>query len=391
MAVPSARTTPRTTRTVGPRVLGALRPRRGSSPAARPGAPAAPSDHDVLPRRSSIVESALYDGEGRRVASFSRLADTFRELRSHPGRTAWIGLERPDEAELASLAREFDLHPLLVEDAIVAHQRPKIERYGDTLFVVLHAARYVDVAEEVEFSELHVFVGPDFVVTVRHGACPDLAAVRTHLEAHPAVLARGPESVLYAIMDRVVDDYLPVVAGLDADVDEIESEVFGGDDQVSRRIYELSREVVEFQRAVRPLQRVCASLAKGAEKYGVPTELQAYLRDVADHLIEVAERIETFRVALRDMLTVNATLVAQRQNEEMKHLTEVSLRQGEEVKKISGWAAILFAPTLVGTVYGMNFDAMPELHWTYGYPAALVAMLTVSVGLFVVFRAKRWI
>ncbi|GAA1727042.1 magnesium/cobalt transporter CorA [Isoptericola hypogeus] len=379
-----------TTRSLRSRpLLGALRPRRPATPGT--GRPADSARHDAAPRRSSIVESALYDDDGRRVASFTRLADTFRELRSRPGGMAWIGLERPDETELASLAREFDLHPLVVEDAIVAHQRPKIERYGDTLFVVLHAARYVDATEEVEFSELHVFVGPDFVVTVRHGAGPDLAAVRTHLEAHPAMLARGPESVLYAIVDRVVDDYAPVVAGLDADIDEIESEVFGGDEQVSRRIYELSREVVEFQRAVVPLQRVCQSLAKGAEKYGVSEDLQAYLRDVADHLIEVAERIETFRAALRDMLTVNATLVAQRQNEEMKHLSEVSIRQGEEVKKISGWAAILFAPTLVGTVYGMNFDVMPELHWAFGYPAALLAMLAVSVGLFAVFRGKRWI
>ena len=383
-------TTPRTLRNRP--LLGALRTRRTSSPgpqgpasqtdAARPEAPA---------RRTSVVASALYDSDGRRVASHTRLADTFRELRSRPGGMAWIGLERPDETELATLAREFDLHPLVVEDAIVAHQRPKIERYGDTLFVVLHAARYVDATEEVEFSELHVFVGPDFVVTVRHGACPDLAAVRTHLEAHPALLARGPESVLYAIMDRVVDDYLPVVTGLDADVDEIESEVFGGDARVSRRIYELSREVVEFQRAVRPLQRVCGSLAKGAEKYGVTEDLQTYLRDVADHLTEVADRVESFRAALRDILTVNATLVAQRQNEEMKHLTEVSIRQGEEVKKISGWAAILFAPTLVGTIYGMNFDVMPETHWSWGYPAALVGMLAVSVALFAVFRAKRWI
>jgi len=175
------------------------------------------------------------------------------------------------------------------------------------------------------------------------------------------------------------------------DIDEIESDVWGGAPDVSRRVYELSREVLDFQRAVRPEQALCASLAKGADKYGVDPELQAYLRDVADHLTEAADRIEVFRAALRDILTVAATLVAQRQNEEMKHLSEVSIRQGEEVKKISGWAAILFAPTLVGTVYGMNFDVMPELGWAWGYPAALVGMLAVSVGLFGVFRWKRWI
>lgn len=303
---------------------------------------------------------------------------------------AWIGLERPDERELAALAREFDLHPLAIEDAIQAHQRPKIERYGDTLFVVLHAARYLDSIEEVEFSELHLFVGPDFVVSVRHGDSPDLATVRGRLESTPQMLSRGPEAVLYAIMDRVVDDYAPVVSGLDFDIDQIESEVFSGDKSVSRRIYELSREVVDFQRAVRPLQNVCQSLAKGAEKYHVDEELQAYLRDVADHLIEVAESVETFRVVLRDILTVNATLVAQRQNEEMTHLTEVSIRQGDDVKKISGWAAIIFAPSLVGSVYGMNFDFMPELHAAWGYPVALLAMLAVSVGLYGVFRWKKW-
>jgi magnesium transporter len=379
-----------TSRPIRPRpLLGALRPRRnGGSTAVVPDAgthstPATP--------RSAVVAAAVYDDEGYRTASFTRLADTFRALRSQPGGMAWIGLERPDEDELATLAREFDLHPLAIEDAIQAHQRPKIERYGETLFVVLKAARYLDSIEEVEFSELHVFVGPDFVVTVRHGDSPDLSSVRARLETEPAMLARGPEAVLYAILDRVVDDYAPVVSGLDYDVDQIESEVFGGDPAVSRRIYELSREVVDFQRAVRPLQSVCQSLAKGAEKYGVSDELQAYLRDVADHLTEVGESVESFRAALRDMLTVNATLVAQRQNEEMKHLTEVSLRQGEEVKKISGWAAILFAPSLVGAVYGMNFDHMPELHWAWGYPVALLAMLSVSLGLFGVFRSKKWI
>ncbi|MBO0609552.1 magnesium and cobalt transport protein CorA [Myceligenerans salitolerans] len=371
-------------------LLDALRPRPRRRPAAPFTAPEPGALMPSAPRRSPVVAAVIYD-DGERTASFSKLSDAFRALRSRPGGMAWIGLERPDEIELNSLAEEFDLHPLAVEDAIQAHQRPKIERYGDTLFVVLHAARYDDAAERVEFGELHVFIGPDFVVTVRHGASPDLGAVRDRLEKDRTMLARGPEAVLYAILDDVVDGYAPVVAGLENDIDEIESEVFGGDPEVSRRTYELSREVVDFQRAVRPAQKICASLAKGAEKYDVHLELQAYLRDVADHLTEAADRIDSYRAALRDILTVNATLVAQRQNEEMKHLSEVSLRQGEEVKKISGWAAILFAPTLVGTVYGMNFDVMPELGWAWGYPAALVAMAAVSVALFGVFRGKRWI
>jgi magnesium transporter len=362
---------------------GVLRSRR------RPGEPVRGLASDAVAAgtqsepRSSVVAAAIYD-DGLRTSSHARLIDTFRALRSRPGGMAWIGLERPDAAELMSLAREFDLHPLAVEDAIQAHQRPKLERYGDTLFVVLHAARYDDAEERVEFGEVHVFVGPDFVVTVRHGVAPHLAGVRARLEADREMLARGPEAVLYAILDAVVDGYAPVVAGLENDIDEIESDVFGADIEVSRRIYELSREAVDFQRAVRPLQHVCAALASGFTKYRVDAELQASLRDVADHLTEVADQIESFRVALRDILTVNATLVAQRQNEEAR-------AQNDEIKKISGWAAILFAPTLVGTVYGMNFDAMPELHWSFGYPFALVLMGAVSLGLYVVFRAKRWI
>ena len=349
-----------------------------------------PADAGPAPEAgSSIVDSAIYV-QGRRVTTPPSLADTFRALRAEDDAMAWIGLYRPSEKDLTRLAVEFDLHELAVEDAIVAHQRPKLERYGNTLFVVLRAARYVDATEEVEFGELHVFVGPDFVVTVRHAESPNLTAVRRRTEADPSMLARGPEAVLYAILDAVVDGYAPVVAGLENDIDEIETEVFRGEASVSRRIYELSREVVEFQRAVRPLRQILSALRAGFDKYQIDEELQSYLRDVADHATEVAERIDGFRVALRDILTVNATLVSQRQNEEMQALSEASNAQNEEVKKISAWAAILFAPTLVGTIYGMNFN-MPELQWRYGYPFALVAMLCVSVGLWSIFKARRWI
>lgn len=347
-------------------------------------------DSSELELQASIVDSGVYR-DGVRIASPTDLTGTYSALRSSRGAIAWIGLYRPTAEHLQSLAREFGLHELAVEDAILAHQRPKIERYGQTLFVVLRAARYLDSTEQVEFGELHLFVGPDFVVTVRHAESPDLAAVRHRVEASPDLLGRGPEAILYAILDAVVDAYGPVVAGLENDIDEIESEVFRGDPAVSRRIYELSREVVDFQRAVRPLGAMLAALAAGSSKYGVDEEQQRYLRDVADHVTEVDERIESFRIALRDILTVNATLVAQRQNEEMKTLSEASNAQNEEVKKISAWAAILFAPTLIGTVYGMNFDLMPELHWTWGYPFALVLMGAVSVTLYLVFRARHWI
>jgi magnesium transporter len=226
---------------------------------------------------------------------------------------------------------------------------------------------------------------------MRHSEAPDLGAVRHRLESDPDLLRRGPEAVLYAIVDRVVDGYYPVVAGLANDIDEIEIEVFGGLPQVSRRIYELSREVTEFQRATRPLTSVLSSLSAGFSKYGIDDELQRYLRDVDDHLTQVIERVDEFRYLLRDMLTVNATLVAQQQNEEMRNVAEASNVQNEEVKKISAWAAILFAPTLIGTIYGMNFVHMPELDWRYGYPLALGLMLLTCVTLYAVFKRRDWL
>jgi len=344
----------------------------------------------AAPVEQSVVAAAIYR-EGRRVEDPPTVAETSRRLRDQPGTMAWIGLYRPAEAQLLAVAEQFRLHELAVEDAIVAHQRPKLERYGDTLFVVLRAARYLDDVEEVEFGEIHLFVGSDFVVTVRHSQAPDLAAVRRRMEDEPELLRLGPEAVLYAILDGVVDGYAPVVAGLQNDIDEIETEVFGGDPRVSRRIYELSREVIEFQRATRPLLGMLEGLMAGFDKYGTDEELQRYLRDVADHATTVAERVDGFRQMLADILTVNATLVSQAQNEEMKHLTEASFTQNEEIKKVSAWAAILFAPTLIGTVYGMNFHHMPELGWVFGYPFALGLMLAVSVTLYLVFKGRGWL
>src|SRR6266516_1523892 len=276
---------------------------------------------------AALVDSAIYV-DGRRLHSPRTLADTYRMFRVEPRSMAWIGLYRPSEEQLLSLARQFALHELAVEDAIVAHQRPKLERYGDTLFVVLRPARYLDDAEE--------------------------------------------------------DGYAPVVAGLQNDIDEIETEVFRGEATVSRRIYELSREVVEFQRAARPLLRNLDALVAGFEKHGIDEELRSYLRDVTDHATTVAERVDSFRQMLQDILTVNATLVTQAQNEEMK-------AQNEEVKKISAWAAILFATTLIGTIYGMNFRRMPELRWYYGYPFALALMAAVCGALYLAFKRRRWL
>jgi magnesium transporter len=340
---------------------------------------------------SRIVDLAVYR-DGVRVASPTTLPELYVWLDADPHAFAWIGMYRPTDVEIHSVAAQFDLHELAVEDAIQAHQRPKLERYGDTLFVVLSAARYLDDVEEVEFGELHVFVGSNFVITMRHSESPDLTGVRARLEGDDSdLLALGPEAVLYAVLDRVVDAYGPVVSGLENDIDEMETQVFSGDPAVSRRIYELSREVIEFRRATHPLQQVLAGLEAGFEKYEVDEELQRYLRDVSDHNTTAAERVDGFQQILRDMLTVNATLVAQRQNEEMRALTVASNEQNTEVKKISAYAAILFAPTLVGTIYGMNFVHMPELQWEYGYLWALGLMGLVCFVLWVWFRKNDWL
>jgi magnesium transporter len=332
-----------------------------------------------------IVDNAIYV-DGRRVAEPSSLQETYQACREQRG-LAWIGLHEPPEAEFSSVAEEFGLHPLAVEDAVKAHQRPKLERYDGTLFVVLRPARYVDETETVEFGEVHVFVGEDFVVTVRHGEASGLGRVRYRLEDDTELLRLGPEAILYAVMDRVVDDYAPVVAGLENDIDEIETEVFSGNAGVSRRIYELSREVIQFQRATEPLPGILEDLIGGAEE----PELQRHLRDVQDHALRVTEQVASFREMLQNVLTVNLTLVGLSQNEEVKALTQASIAQNDQVKKISAWAAILFAPTLVGTVYGMNFDRMAELHWKLGYPFALALMVMVSVTLYLVFKRRGWL
>ena len=364
---------------------GLLRPSKISTPFER----VEPQAESTAPR-SSLVNNAIYHA-GARIDTPLSLETTYEALDRHPESMAWIGLYRPSIEELTSLAGQFGLHELAVEDAIVAHQRPKLERYGDTLFVVLRAARYLDDSEEVEFGELHVFIGKNFVITVRHAESPDLSVVRKRLEDTPELLARGTEAVLYAILDAVVDGYAPVVAGISKDVDEIETQVFDGDPSVSRRIYELSREVIDFQRAAQPLIGIVDQISSGFDKYDIAVDLRQYLRDVADHVAHVNERIDEFRILLRDILTVNATLVAQRQNEDMQKITESSNRQAGEARKISAWAAIFFAPTLVSGVYGMNFALMPELDWVFGYPAALGLMVVLAGALFVVFRRRHWL
>ena len=314
--------------------------------------------------------------DGRRAEKPGSLEETFKAVRQRRG-VSWIALYKPTEEEFGSVAGEFGLHPLAVEDPIKAPLRTKLEHYEGTLFLVLKAARYLDESETVEFGEVDIFVGENFVVMVLRGEPAALAPMRERLEGDPELLRRGPEAILYAIIERVVDGYAPVVAGLENDIDEIETEVFSGNAGVSRRIYELSREVIEFQRATEPLPAILDRIIRGAEGHEVDAELQKYLHIVQDRALRIIERVEGFRQLLQNILSVN--------------LTGASIAQNDQVKKISAWAAILFAPTLIGTVYGMNFDYMPELHWRFGYPFAMVLMLMVSVTLYLVFKRRGWL
>ena len=325
-----------------------------------------------------IVACAVYK-DGERIAEPEHFDELYEASRDQ-GAIVWLGLHEPTNEEIAVIAREFEIHELALEDAIHAHQRPKLERYGDVLFLVLRPARYVDDTETVEFGEIHVFAGPTFVVTIRHGEASELGRVRRALESRPQLLRAGPMAIVHAVADRVVDDYAPVLIGLENDIDEVESEVFGGTPTASRRAYELIREVIELRRATQPLPDTLARLVDEAPT----TEERRYLRDVHDHSLRVREQVEAFHELLRNILSINLTL-------ETKALSEAGNRQNEEVKRISSWAAILFAPTLVGTVYGMNFEHMPELDWRLGYPMALGMMLAVSVGLYVLFRRRGWI
>jgi len=343
----------------------------------------------------TVVDNAVYvDGRrAREPESLDQTVETLQQCGEQQHSFCWIGMLRPTESDIGEVAKEFGLHELAVEDTLHGHQRPKLERYGETEFVVLRPARYLDDREEVELGEIHVFLGSWFVVTVRHAEEPDLGTVRQRLETDPELLAHGPFAVFYGVLDKIVDDYGPVLDGLQDDVDQIESQVWGGDPTVSQRIYELTREVIEFQRAVDPLAEIFEELrARFSKKSDDPDlELHRLFRDVNDHATRVRERTQGLRDLLANILTVNSTLVAQRQNEEMTRLTEAGYVQNEQMKKVSSWAAILFTPTLVAGIYGMNFDEMPELHWAFGYPFAIGLMLLAGGALYLGFKRRGWL
>jgi magnesium transporter len=320
-----------------------------------------------------IVDMAVYE-EGVRRPGELKLDDAFEACREADC-FVWIGLYEPSEAEFESVRREFGLHELAVEDAIKAHQRPKLEVYDETLLVVLKTARYFDERDQVELGEILLFVGDGFIVTVRHGETA-LHDVRLRLEERPDLLRHGPPAALYAIVDKVVDDYGLVVQGLDQDIRQVEAQVFSEGGNPAQRIYDLKREVLELYGAVAPLAAPIEHLERGNLDF-VHEELRPYFRDVKDHLIRFVRDIEGFRELLTSILAAN--------------LTRISVRQNEDVRKISAWAAIVAVPTLITGIYGMNFEHMPELSWRFGYPLALALMATACFLLYRAFKQAGWL
>jgi magnesium transporter len=321
-----------------------------------------------------LVDCALYK-DGCRQNDDPLAVEDAAASRLEDGGFVWLGLHDPEPDELEDVARRFDLPPLAVEDAMKQHQRPKIEDYDDGFFLVLHTARYIDADEEVEFGEVHVFTGPSHVVVVRHGAASALQAARERLEHNPELLRLGTIAAVWAVMDKVVDDYQPVIEGLESDVDEVEELVFEGGDQ-TRRIYELRRELTAFYRAVNPLLTALDKL-ESRTRGDVPKLLRNHLRDVQDHVTRIEEAITSQRDVLASIFQAN--------------LAVISLQQNDIVRKISGWAAIIAVPTLLGSVWGMNFKHMPELTWRYGYPLALGVMVLAGLALFRILRRAGWI
>jgi len=323
-----------------------------------------------------IVDCAHYRGGVRQhegamspEEASSRVGDAQHDF-------VWIGLHDPTDEEMVRIAELFNLHELAVEDAEHAHQRPKLEDYDDSFFIVLKTAHYHDETETVHFGEIDLFVGPGYLVSVRHGVGTGLRGARLRLEERPDLLKQGPAAVVWAIVDQVVDDYLPVTEGIDDDIEEVEQAVFDEESEPTERIYFLKREVIEFHRAVWPLLAPLDRIESGGIT-AVDAEMTRYFRDVGDHARRIDETVNSQRELLTSVLEANLALV--------------SVGQNEVVKQISSWAAIIAVPTFIASVYGMNFEHMPELHQRIGYPVALLAMAVSVVVLSLFFRRLGWI
>ena len=322
-----------------------------------------------------IVDCAHYRDGVRQGSGPLEIAEA-AEWASQEGSFIWLGLLEPDAAEMKEAAAAFDLHELAVEDAERAHQRAKLEDYEGGWFAVLKTTRYDEEKEEVEFGEIHLFIGRRYLIAVRHGGASQLREARARLEARPELLREGPIAAAWAILDKVVDDYEPVVTGIEDDIEEVEEQVFAQDGDATQRIYSLKREVIEFNRAVQPLLAPLQALEQGAITEVGP-EISRYFRDVADHARRISEQIQSQRELLTSVLEANLALV--------------TLRQNTVIRGISAWAAIIAVPTFIASVYGMNFEHMPELDSELGYPLALAVMAVAVLALHRFFRRIDWL
>lgn len=324
-----------------------------------------------------IVDCAVYRDGKREDVSGGLRAALDRVRAEGEDSFVWVGLHEPSEQEFGQLADEFGLHPLAVEDAVHAHQRPKLEQYGESLFLVLKTLHYVEEHSAIEVGEIMLFLGAGFVVTVRHGGGNPLGEVRRRLEGERELLRYGPSTVMYAVGDHVVDTYGAIADEIDQDVEQLEQSVFSPQrTNDAERIYSLKRQVLVFRRAVGPLVEPMRSLMEGALP-GVHEETRAFFRDVADHVARVSEQVEAFDDLLTSVLNAN--------------LTQVSLKQNEDMRRITAWVAILAVPTMVAGIYGMNFEYMPALEWRYGYFVTLGAMAAACYAIYRAFRRSGWL
>jgi magnesium transporter len=325
-----------------------------------------------------IVDCAIYR-DGRRLERPSDYSDALDEARATGDAFLWIGLHEPTEAEFDLVTREFGLHRLAAEDALHAHQRPKLEVYDDSLFLVLKPVAYDESTATVVTGELMLFVGDSFVVTVRHGEANPLAAVRERLEHEPEVLRHGPTAVMYAVSDAIVDHYMDVAADLQLSLDGLEEDVFSPESHAARdiaeRCYGFKRQTLGFRRATGPLAEPLDRLTSASVPF-VHDDARPFFRDVSDHLTRVNEQVDSFDRLLSDILNAN--------------LTQMGVRQNDTMRKISAYAAMFAIPTGIAAVYGMNFEHMPELSWVWGYPAVLALIAAACLTLFRIFRNRGW-
>jgi magnesium transporter len=322
-----------------------------------------------------VIDCAAY-ARGTRATALS--VDQIQSALACEDQFVWIGLYEPDQPLLRKVQQQFGLHDLAIEDAINAHQRPKLELYEDSVFVVLRTAQRVAATGRLEFGETHVFLGRNYIVTIRHGSLRSHVGVRARCEATPHLLSQGPGYVLYSLMDFIVDQYLPIVQEIEEEVQNLEAIVL--DDptasDATARIYLLKRDLVSLRRAVSPLADVCNRLLRFDIPH-IPVDTRPYFRDVYDHIIRLNESID----AQRELLT--SALEA--------HLSLMTVAQNEHMKRITAWAAMIAVPTMIAGVYGMNFKYMPELQWQYGYYFAVISMVAACLGLYAGFKRSRWL